>query len=87
MNKCGEEGDPGVSLGRWENREEPGLSREHQDQQVEGKQKRPGYQTEGPASPEELSWDTGMQTGSSKRDAGNGEGDPDMDRKEDGNLW
>lgn len=64
------------------------LSREHRDQQVgesridlDTKQKHQDLQEK------ELSWDTGMQTGSSKRERLQVErGCPDRDRKEDGNL-
>ena len=84
MNRQGEQGGPGVSLGRWANRKGADLSREHQDQQGRGKQNRPGHQTETPGSPE-----GGVILGYryadrilQKREAGSGKGMPGHGQKE-----
>lgn len=84
MNKWGEEGGPGVSLGRWENRKAADHSRQHWDQQVGEKA--------------EKTWILNRRTGISRRVSlgyrhadrvlqKRARGYPDMDRKEDGDLW
>lgn len=76
-----------MPLGRWGSRKAADLSREHRDQQVGVSRKYLDTKQKCWDLQKELPWDTGMQTGSSKREMLEGvRGYSNMDRKENANL-